>query len=143
MGQNSHPLSVADGIGKWPRQPSDGQTATEPQKRIGLLWTFRGVVVSVFFIFFSPLFTGSLPALLRVNVVLVHLHIYCLTSLFYFCTGIPSACKFSYRDDHECHRKFQSTSCEQSQVMQSDHCPAICSADIEEIPTQASGNRFI
>jgi hypothetical protein len=31
-----HPST--DGIGKWPRRPSDGQTAMEPQKEIGLLW---------------------------------------------------------------------------------------------------------
>ena len=36
--QTPHPSSVTDGIGKWPGQPSHGQTVTVTQKRIGLLW---------------------------------------------------------------------------------------------------------
>ena len=40
VAQTPHPSSVTDGIGKWPGQPSHGQTVTVTQKRIGLLWGF-------------------------------------------------------------------------------------------------------
>jgi hypothetical protein len=37
-GQNPPSVIVTDGIGKWPRRPSHGQTVTGTQKRIGPMW---------------------------------------------------------------------------------------------------------
>ena len=45
VAQTPHPSSVTDGIGKWPGQPSHGQTVTVTQKRIGLLCIFPSLGV--------------------------------------------------------------------------------------------------
>ena len=59
VSQTPHPSSVTDGIGKWPGQPSHGQTVTVTQKRIGLLCKFwRCFSKLTAFSFFSIFFPG-------------------------------------------------------------------------------------